>query len=174
MRAIDSSDTETLSNFVREHQAAVWRYLRVLGCQPDQADDLTQEVFLAALKRPVVSASRSRARRYLLAAARNKLTNANRRTLVHERAIQSIRDRPFRIDPMAESDQWVSALRVCLGHLVPRARRTLERRYRDGLRGADIAMELGVAEEHVNTIVHRAKAQLRRCIEARIRAEVKP
>ena len=35
---------------VREHQAGVWRYLRFLGADQTEADDLTQETFLALLR----------------------------------------------------------------------------------------------------------------------------
>ena len=28
-----------------EHQAGVWRYLRYVGCEPPEADDLTQDTF---------------------------------------------------------------------------------------------------------------------------------
>ena len=36
-----------LAELVREHQADVWRYLRYLGADGHDADDLTQETFLA-------------------------------------------------------------------------------------------------------------------------------
>ena len=29
--------------FIRRHQAAVWRFLRVLGCTPDEASRLADE-----------------------------------------------------------------------------------------------------------------------------------
>ena len=41
-----------VARLVREHQAGVWRYLRVLGCPATEAEDLTQETFLAVLTRP--------------------------------------------------------------------------------------------------------------------------
>ena len=41
-----------LAGMIRQHQAGVWRYLRVLGCDSAGADDLTQETFLAVLQKP--------------------------------------------------------------------------------------------------------------------------
>lgn len=34
------------------HRAALWRYLRVLGADASAADDIVQEAFLVALRRP--------------------------------------------------------------------------------------------------------------------------
>ncbi len=38
--------------FIAKHQEGVWRYLRAIGCDSNLADDLTQETFLAVLRRP--------------------------------------------------------------------------------------------------------------------------
>src|SRR5688500_9944608 len=40
------------ARLIQDHQAGVWRYLRALGCEASLADDLTQDTFLAVLKRP--------------------------------------------------------------------------------------------------------------------------
>ena len=40
------------AQIVKEHQAGVWRYLRALGCDSQQADDFTQETFLKVLTKP--------------------------------------------------------------------------------------------------------------------------
>ena len=40
------------ASIVRAHQAGLWRYLRYLGCSAHEAEDLTQEVLLAVLRRP--------------------------------------------------------------------------------------------------------------------------
>jgi hypothetical protein len=37
---------------------ALWRYLRVLGCEPALADDLVQEVFVVVLQRPQFDGSK--------------------------------------------------------------------------------------------------------------------
>ena len=46
--------------------------------------------------------------------------------------------------------------------------RWLDRRYRDACSSAEIGRALGIREAHVNTIIHRAKAALRRCIEGKV------
>ena len=46
------TDPQTdLDALVRRHQAGVWRFARALGAQPAEADDLTQEAFVAAHRR---------------------------------------------------------------------------------------------------------------------------
>lgn len=47
MKAAMADRQADMAGLVRAHQAGVWRYLRFLGCHPDEADDLTQETFLA-------------------------------------------------------------------------------------------------------------------------------
>ena len=62
----------TPAELVRRHQAAVWRYLRFLGCDPAQADDLTQETFLAVLEKPFEQRCDTATAAYLRTVARNR------------------------------------------------------------------------------------------------------
>ena len=56
---------------VRAHQAAVWRYLRVLGAGRDEADDLVQEAFLVLLRTPLLDHGPAALRTWLRSTARN-------------------------------------------------------------------------------------------------------
>ncbi|MBK8979799.1 MAG: hypothetical protein IPM29_28205 [Planctomycetes bacterium] len=79
--AIDSPDTSAaatggpddsdLERLLLAHMAPLWRYLRCLGCQPAEADDLAQETFVAALAHGVERLPRARARGWLRTVARN-------------------------------------------------------------------------------------------------------
>ena len=37
---------------IQTYQAGIWRYLRALGCDSAQAEDITQETFLNVLQKP--------------------------------------------------------------------------------------------------------------------------
>ena len=50
MKPEKSGNELDAAQLIREHQAGVWRYLRVLGCSRELAEDLTQETFLAVLE----------------------------------------------------------------------------------------------------------------------------
>lgn len=55
MAAAESSSSSTgfdPERLIEAHQAGIWRYLRALGCDASQAEDLTQETFLAVLQKP--------------------------------------------------------------------------------------------------------------------------
>ena len=68
-----------VARLVKEHQAGVWRFLRVLGCDPVEADDLTQETFLAVLQKPFHDYNRSATAGYLRQVARSLFIDSRRR-----------------------------------------------------------------------------------------------
>ena len=53
--------------------------MRALGCQPAQADDLTQDTFLAVLQRPFVDYGPAATVAYLRKVALNQFISAQRR-----------------------------------------------------------------------------------------------
>ena len=80
MTVIDAMQKPDLEQLVCEHQAGVWRYLRYLGCAEAEADDLTQETFLAVIKTPPEIRSPSQTTAYLRTVARNRMLMARRRS----------------------------------------------------------------------------------------------
>lgn len=76
--AAATGDRLALSRFVRETQAEVWRFCAAL-VDPAAADDLTQEVYLRALRALPRFRGRSSARTWLLAIARRVAADEIRR-----------------------------------------------------------------------------------------------
>jgi RNA polymerase sigma-70 factor (ECF subfamily) len=68
-----------LASLVKNHQAGVWRYLRALGCDPSEADELTQETFVAVLERPFEDYHPAATAAYLRTVARNLFLTARRK-----------------------------------------------------------------------------------------------
>ena len=159
------------AELIETYQQGVWRYLRALGCQPAQADDLTQETFLAVLQRPFVDHGPAARAAYLRKVAFHQFISAQRRAgkVV---AVENIEEFDQAWGQWAEQDNGellLESLRQCLQKLTERARRALEMRFRDRDARSDIASSLGITEHGAKNLMQRAKKQLKRCIEGKIR-----
>lgn len=75
---------------VHQHLVGVWRYLRMLGCPPDQADDLTQEAFVTALDKGAISRDPAALGSFLRQTARFLFLRSLRRP----RAAETLADAP--------------------------------------------------------------------------------
>jgi RNA polymerase sigma-70 factor (ECF subfamily) len=172
MTAATADRRAELSALVEAHQAGVWRYLRFLGCDVTEADDLVQDTFLVVLRDGFSVRSAAETAAYLRKVARNRLLMARRR---HSR-------RPPEVDLEAAEAVWarvaaedgldgyVAAVGKCLEVAVePRARRALELKYGDRASRAEIAAELDLTVEGVKTLLRRARGALRDCVERRLR-----
>lgn len=156
---------------VETHQAGVWRYLRALGCNPAQADDITQDTFVAVFQKPFDDYNRAATAAYLRRAAYNLFITARRR----EGRVRTVED----VEVFEKSwVQWVGndngetaleALRDCLDKLTDRARWALEMRFREALPRSEIASKLEITEHGAKNLMQRAKQQLRACIEGKLR-----
>ncbi len=82
--AAGSGDHEALATFIRVTQRDVYRFLSHL-CARDEAEDLTQETYLRALRALPSFAGRSSARTWLLAIARRVAADQIRRSSARPR-----------------------------------------------------------------------------------------
>lgn len=169
---------------IRTHQAGVWRYLRLLGCRESEADDLTQETFLVALKKPFEDVDRRATAAYLRKNARYLFLTSlrkNRREAATE-SVDGFETAAATSDGEADAADaaWdfgardgsgeghVEALRRCMEELDERMRQAIELRYREDRSRAEIAVALGMAEEGAKTLLRRAHEALKRCVERRL------
>jgi RNA polymerase sigma-70 factor (ECF subfamily) len=160
-----------LAGMIKNHQAGVWRYLRVLGCSPAEADDLTQETFLAVLQRPFTDLGPAATAGYLRKAARNLFLSAKRRNArwVSVAELDEVEAAWSRWAGDDGGQTLLAALEVCLGTLAERARKALELRFREGRSRSEIAAGVGMSEDGAKNLLQRAKQHLRECIERRMR-----
>lgn len=135
---------------------ATWLYRTLfarVGNQTD-AEDLTAEVFLAALRPLRLTASVAEVRAYLRATARTVLAAHWRETLGRE--ITSIED----IEQPADSQDAISTApqRVAqvLDSLPDRYRKILESRFLQGNSIKESATELGISVANAKVLQHRA------------------
>ena len=161
---------DDVAQLVKNHQADVWRYLQVLGCDRALADDLTQETFLSVIRRPFEVRSDAGTRAYLRLVARNLFIDSLRRA---GRAVSTdeldLLDREREQFAGADGgDSRVEALRECLKTLTDRVRKAIHLRFSDGLSWEVSGTELGLSAEGAKSMIRRARAALRDCIESRI------
>jgi RNA polymerase sigma-70 factor, ECF subfamily len=82
--AAGAGDSAALTAFVRATQRDVYRFLSHL-CEREEAEDLTQETYLRALRALPAFAGRSSARTWLLSIARRVAADQVRRTMARPR-----------------------------------------------------------------------------------------
>jgi RNA polymerase sigma-70 factor (ECF subfamily) len=154
---------------VEAHHAAIWRYLRYLGCDRALADDLTQETFLQVMQRPFEWRGDREAAAYLRLAARNLfLVNVRRSKLIKTVEDLDRADAAWDRAHADDSDARQAALRECLEAVQGKAREVLHLQYREKRSGDDIARLLKLSAQNVRVIVHRAKQALKDCIERKL------
>lgn len=170
MAATTADRHAELAALVEVHQAGVWRYLRFLGCDRAEAEDLVQETFLTVFRQGFEVRSPAETAGYLRAVARNQLLMARRK---QQKAPPSV-DLVLAESVWAEAadgdglSDYLVALEQCLAQAVtPRVRAALELHYAQQATREEIAARVGLAVEGVKTLLRRARAVLRDCVERR-------
>ena len=164
---LEGAEAERL---VVRHQAGVWRYLRAMGCDVNEADDLTQDTFVSVLRRPFTDYGEVATSAYLRRVAFSRLVSIRRKS-GREKLVGELHELDIVWGRLAGGDQgeaMLEALQLCLKSLSDRARLALQLRYRDRVPRAGIADALEITEHGVKNLMQRAKKQLRTCIERRI------
>lgn len=173
MNSASSSTELDPAQLIVTHQAAVWRYLRVLGCESSLAEDITQETFLAVLQKPFRQYSQAATAAYLRRVAHNLYVSAQRRAgkLVVVEEIEQLETDWVRFAGDDGGESALQALRQCFQRLTERAQRALQLRFQKRLPRAGIAADLGITEHGAKNLMQRAKKQLRSCVEGQMNRE---
>ena len=169
-RDVSSSEAIDAAKLIEDHQTGIWRYLRALGCDVNEADGLTQETFLAVLQRPFHQYSPAATAAYLRKVAYNRFISARRRSgkIVLMEQIEAIDQAWIRLVSDEHGDALIDALNDCLSQLTKRARLALEMRFREKTPRVDIAKALRITEHGAKNLMQRAKKQLRTCVEGKL------
>jgi RNA polymerase sigma-70 factor (ECF subfamily) len=159
-----------LERLVREHQADVWRYLRYLGAAADDADDLTQETFLAIARTPFEVRSRGETAAYLRTAARNQLLMLRRKQGRQGTTVELVAAEEVwaAANPEGDSNRFLDALGACYETLAGRAREAIDRFYKEDESREELAAAFDVTIDGVKSLLRRTRATLRDCIERRL------
>lgn len=157
------------------------------------AEDCVQETFIAALKSFHRFQGKSSPKTWLFSILKNKITDHFRskfqQTMVHESDLQinddsSIMERWFNgngewldnskpvdwdIDEekLLDNNDFNQILKLCLELLNEKSYLSIQYKYFEGKEGKIICKELGITPSNFWQLLHRAKLQLRDCIENR-------
>lgn len=161
-------DAEAVAQLVLRHEEVVRRYIARLAPDPVTADDVAQEVFLAAIRSMERVDPRLGIRGYLLGVARNQVRAAWRDRfrgpeLPGERLFARLASAPA-----VEDDRRLGALSDCLRRLPARMLDVVNRHYRDEQRCDEIAATLATRPGNVRSILTRARQSLRDCLESKL------
>ena len=160
--------TAPMPSSVEAHRPAIWRYLRALGANRGEADDLCQETMVVGCTTTLAN-DPAAARAFLRGVAKNQWLRSRRWwQRRREREIAIAVDELW--DATADDDggdELVERLGACLESLQPRARTALDLHYRDGLDWRAVASRIGLSANGTKTLVQRARQALRTCIERR-------
>lgn len=151
-----------------------------MGFSADDAEDLVQEVFVTFLETIERFEGRSEVGTWLFGILHHK---AQERRRAHAReeltdpiddvfdtrfnADGSWREPPIPADRLVASDQTAEALRECLAGLPHQHREVFQLRQLEELSAAEASRVLGCTINHVGVMFHRARVQLRACLEAK-------
>jgi len=158
--------------FVRRHLRSVWRYLRMQGADPEEADDLTQEAFVTALGKGVRNLDDAAAQVFLRRTARFAFLH-HVRDRRRDPALADAVDELWTRDCEADGgDELVTSLQRCVDELQTRARHAVQRCYGIGCERRahdDVARELEMKPNGLKTLLQRTRRALRECVERRMR-----
>ena len=160
-----------LITLVRQYQAGLWRYLRALGCDATTAEDLIQETFLRVLHRPFEHRNDAATGAYLRRVAHNLFISHRRRATkvsLTERA-SDLEEAWTRWAGFDNGDSTIESLRECMERLTERAQLALRKRFANETSRTEIGEELGISEHGAKNLMQRAKAQLRDCLESKLK-----
>lgn len=154
--------------------------------QTDVAENLVQETFLAALKSQALFAGKSSQKTWLIGILKNKIIDYFRSKykeipvsqLIEEDAtIEGFFDsqtghlnqepKPWELNPteLLENKEFWSSFNDCLSHLPEKTAQAFSLREIEAMDSKEICKVLGISPTNLWILLHRARIQLRQCLE---------
>lgn len=178
------SDSQTM---VEAHGDFLYRFALVRVRNPDVAEDLVQDTFLAALQGSHYGTGPMAERGWMIGIIKHKIIDYFRRTTrepIHNplQPDGQTADEEFLADGhwnaegvamqgwpdgLLERRQFWDALALCLEKLPPRTAQVFTLREMDGVETEKICELLNVTPVNLGVILHRARKQLRDCLSRR-------
>ena len=159
-------ETAAFDELVAAYQDRISRLVYRLLAWSDEAEDVTQEVFLAALKNMKKFRGQSRLSTWLTSIAINKCRSHRRKLRLHLKSLASAAKliKP-KLQPMPQSAlmdrETFSRVRQAVSSLPPRYREVVVLRYLEQVPTVEVAQVLSISRAAVETRLHRARTRLR-------------
>lgn len=174
------------ATWVESHGDYLFRYALMRLRNKEQAENIVQETFLAALTARQSFSGRSSERTWLIGILKHKIIDQYRKTFrekpisqiqtEEEQTIDQFYDavenpkgypKDWMPDPekVLHSKEFWDTLKGCLGHLPARTAHAFTMREMDDMDTGDICKELEISPTNLWVMLHRARLQLRACLE---------
>jgi RNA polymerase sigma-70 factor (ECF subfamily) len=173
-------EPEALAQAVRDHARTLFRAARGLGFAEPEAEDLVQEVFATFLERLDGFEGRSHLRTWLFGILHRKALERRRASAVDERTdpidevFESRFDEkgdwsrpPADLERLFLSKELGELIRGCMEGLTVNQREAFVLREVEGFETGEICKILDVSVTNFGVLIHRARARLRECLEAK-------
>ncbi len=174
-----------LKKWVDAYAAGLYRRALYLTSSQETAEDLVQETFLAAARRFDSYTGESAPATWLHAILKNKVADHFReryRNAPARQPAEEVENEFFTPegrwraeavpaewdnspDNLLDDPNFNQMLQQCLGHLQPHWRDVVVAKFLTDKKGPDICQELNISPTNFWQILHRAKLQLRLCLE---------
>lgn len=174
------------ASWIDKHGDYLFRYALMRVRNREAAENLVQETFLAALTARRSFSGRSTERTWMIGILKHKIIDQYRKSFrekpvselqtEEEQTIDSFYDamenpRKYPKDWMAapeallHSKEFWEVLKECMGKLPKRTASAFAMRELDDMDTSDVCKELGITPTNLWVILHRARLQLRECLE---------
>jgi RNA polymerase sigma-70 factor (ECF subfamily) len=151
----------------REHVGRVYAYVRYRVANTGEAEDLTADIFEAALSAfDRFDPTRAAPQTWLFGIARNRLSHHFRRQRLRRflRLESAAEEEALEPAPeeLVENRELMLKVRALVGELPERERELLALKFGAGMTNREIAALTSLSESNVGTLVYRALQRLRR------------
>lgn len=178
----EMSKEQQFKNWVREYSDMLFSHAILRGFDHDHARDLVQDTFFSAWKGMEGFEGRASVKNWLFVILKNKITDHYRKSLGNTNIQLSEYDTQFdndghwaklsyprelTMDPADSQDRmdFHKILENCSGKLNKIQKAVFFMKYMDDLESDDICSQLSITSNNYWTLLHRAKVQLRACLE---------
>jgi len=173
-------DPDALAETVRDHARPLLRAAKALGFAEQDAEDLVQDVFTTFLEKLDSFEGRSQVRTWLFGILHRKALERHRASMVDDRmdpideVFESRFDAngkwarpPADLERLMLSNEIGELIRGCMDGLPVNQREVFVLREVQGLDTGEICKILEVSVTNFGVLMHRARARLRECLEAK-------
>jgi RNA polymerase sigma-70 factor, ECF subfamily len=173
-------EPDLLGQVVREHAKTLFRAARGMGLTETAAEDLVLDVFITFLETLDRFEGRSQLRTWLFGILHRKILEFRREQAVDQRhdpiddVFESRFDTqgrwvrpPMDLQRVLESQEAGKLIQSCLGELPPTQRSVFALREVEELDTTEICKILDISVTNLGVLMHRARARLRECLEAK-------
>jgi RNA polymerase sigma-70 factor (TIGR02943 family) len=177
-------DKTGIKELVEKHtdEMLSWAYHKTSS--PEVAEDLVQETFLAALESVEKFRGDSSSKTWLFAILNNKINDHYRKKVYQPALIETTSFADFfgetegwqknkkpgkwhEEENLLDNDEFQKVLQYCLDALPDNWNICVKLKYLSGKKGEEICQEIGITPTNFWQIIHRAKLQLRDCVDGK-------